>query len=27
VLDLDEPIVVTPNTEARFLKLVPLVGG
>jgi hypothetical protein len=27
VLDLDQPIVVTPTTEARFLKLVPLVGG
>jgi hypothetical protein len=27
VLDLDEPIIVTPNTEVRFLKLVPLVGG
>ncbi|SRR6266545_3114846 len=27
VLDLDEPIVVTPDTEVRFLKLVPLVGG
>jgi hypothetical protein len=27
VLDLDQPIVVTPNTEVRFLKLVPLVGG
>lgn len=27
VLDLDQPIVVTPSTEVRFLKLVPLVGG
>jgi hypothetical protein len=27
VLDLDQPIVVTPDTEVRFLKLVPLVGG
>ena len=27
VLDLDQPIVVTPDTEIRFLKLVPLVGG
>jgi hypothetical protein len=27
VLDLDQPIVVTPTTEVRFLKLVPLVGG
>ena len=26
-LDLDQPIVVTPDTEVRFLKLVPLVGG
>jgi hypothetical protein len=27
VLDLDQPIIVTPDTEVRFLKLVPLVGG
>lgn len=27
VLDLDQLIVVTPTTEVRFLKLVPLVGG
>jgi hypothetical protein len=27
VLDLDQPIVVTPDMEVRFLKLVPLVGG
>ena len=27
VLDLDQPIVATPTTEVRFLKLVPLVGG
>lgn len=27
VLELDQPIVVTPTTEVRFLKLVPLVGG
>jgi hypothetical protein len=27
VLDLDQAIVVTPDTEVRFLKLVPLVGG
>jgi hypothetical protein len=27
VLDLDQPIIVSPTTEARFLKLVPLVGG
>jgi hypothetical protein len=26
-LDLDQPIIVTPDTEVRFLKLVPLVGG
>jgi hypothetical protein len=26
-LDLDESIVVTPDIEVRFLKLVPLVGG
>jgi hypothetical protein len=25
--DLDAPLVVTPISEARFLKLVPLVGG
>jgi ribosome-associated protein YbcJ (S4-like RNA binding protein) len=27
VLDLDQAIVVVPDTEVRFLKLVPLVGG
>jgi hypothetical protein len=27
VRDLDEPLDVTPVSEARFLKLVPLVGG
>jgi hypothetical protein len=27
VRDLDAPLVVTPVSEARFLKLVPLVGG
>jgi len=27
VRDLDDPLVVTPVSEARFLKLVPLVGG
>ena len=27
VNDLDVPLVVTPISEARFLKLVPLVGG
>jgi hypothetical protein len=27
VMDLDEPLDVTPVSEARFLKLVPLVGG
>ena len=27
VSDLDEPLLVTPVSEARFLKLVPLVGG
>jgi len=27
VLDLDEPLVVTADTEVRFIKLVPLVGG
>jgi hypothetical protein len=26
-LDLDQPITVTPQTEVKFLKLVPLVGG
>lgn len=25
--ELDQPIVVTPDMEVRFLKLVPLVGG
>src|SRR5262249_42162014 len=25
--DLDDPLVVTPVSEARFLRLVPLVGG
>ena len=27
VTDIDAPLVVTPVSEARFLKLVPLVGG
>jgi hypothetical protein len=27
VNDLDAPLVVTPISEARFLELVPLVGG
>jgi hypothetical protein len=27
VSDLDAPLVVTPVSEARFLRLVPLVGG
>jgi hypothetical protein len=27
VLDLDEELTVTPGTEVRFIKLVPLVGG
>ncbi len=27
VRDLDEPLAMTPVSEARFLKLVPLVGG
>jgi hypothetical protein len=27
VLDLDEELTVTPDTEVRFIKLVPLVGG
>jgi len=26
-LDLDEQIAVTPQTEVRFVRLVPLVGG
>jgi hypothetical protein len=25
--DLDAPLVLTPISEARFLRLVPLVGG
>jgi hypothetical protein len=27
VTDIDAPLMVTPVSEARFLKLVPLVGG
>jgi hypothetical protein len=27
VLDLDEEFTVTPDSEVRFIKLVPLVGG
>jgi hypothetical protein len=27
VEDLDQPLLVTPVSEARFIKLVPLVGG
>ena len=27
VTDLDEKFLLTPNSEARFIKLVPLVGG
>jgi hypothetical protein len=27
VVDIDSPLNVTPVSEARFLKLVPLVGG
>ena len=27
VSDIDAPLVVTPVSEARFLRLVPLVGG
>ena len=27
VLDLDEELTVTPDSEVRFIKLVPLVGG
>ena len=27
VTDLDAPLIVTPVSEARFLRLVPLVGG
>jgi hypothetical protein len=27
VLDLDQPLIVTSDTEVRFIKLVPLVGG
>jgi hypothetical protein len=27
VSDIDAPLLVTPVSEARFLKLVPLVGG
>jgi hypothetical protein len=27
VSDIDAPLLVTPVSEARFLQLVPLVGG
>ena len=27
VTDIDAPLIVTPVSEARFLRLVPLVGG
>lgn len=27
VIDIDAPLMVTPVSEARFLRLVPLVGG
>jgi hypothetical protein len=27
VLDLDQPLIITPDSEVRFIKLVPLVGG
>jgi hypothetical protein len=27
MLELDRPITVSPDTEIRFVKLVPLVGG
>ena len=27
VTDIDQPLIVTPVSEARFLRLVPLVGG
>jgi hypothetical protein len=27
VIDLDEPLTITPDSEVRFIKLVPLVGG
>lgn len=27
VTDLDESFLLTPNSEARFIRLVPLVGG
>jgi hypothetical protein len=27
VMDLDEPLTVGDDTEVRFIKLVPLVGG
>jgi hypothetical protein len=27
MLELDRPITVSPDTEIRFIKLVPLVGG
>jgi hypothetical protein len=27
VTDIDAPLIVTPVSEARFLRLVPLIGG
>ena len=27
VTDLDQPLILRPDTEVRFIKLVPLVGG
>jgi hypothetical protein len=27
VEDIDAPLVITPVSEARFLRLVPLAGG
>jgi hypothetical protein len=27
IIDLDIPLILTPTSEARFLRLVPLVGG
>lgn len=27
VMDLDQPLIVSPDSEVRFIKLVPLVGG
>jgi hypothetical protein len=27
LMELDDPVVMTPGSEVRFIKLIPLVGG